>query len=350
MNTSSVQHPRSVSIGPLSLPTPIPLRFSTTAGGSLPPNRSEISLAVASRTTTANSAARPGGCHPGRFSFRSPHSGRPGARRPPTDRGRSRRSTRHRPHQRALRRDPRRTGPHPRAGNRHERPEVGVDDHGVAGQAVELLVSQIGLPAGTTNPASSPTSMGSADGAIWVDPRIGQRLGDRSAWDHRTDDRGGIAARLRTSADHEPVGRVFVLLATAGSDARARVYDTTPFVHVYDVAADTSEALAIAAELAGVDEPPALTTPPGGGASPALAYHLGLVGARGRDSTTPWPPRAPSAPTAAWVSCGRSTRKSALRPPPRSTWCSYRRRRRWRSPSSSGSTCVVMRTVPSRRS
>ena len=90
---------------------------------------------------------------------------------------------------------------------------------------------------------------------------------------------GGIAARIYT-VDGSPVpGNVFVLMAIAGSDEHARLYDETPYTHDKGIASDTLDSNLTAvkmvetitgAELHRLD----FTTAPGGGPSGGLIYAI----------------------------------------------------------------------------
>jgi hypothetical protein len=90
---------------------------------------------------------------------------------------------------------------------------------------------------------------------------------------------GGIAARIYT-ADGLPVpGNLFVLMATAASNANARFYDQTRYVHDRGNHADTLESNATALEvvetITGVDlHLLGLTSPPGVGPSGGLIYTI----------------------------------------------------------------------------
>lgn len=90
---------------------------------------------------------------------------------------------------------------------------------------------------------------------------------------------GGIAARVRTATGSPVPGNLFVLMATAGSDAHARLYDKTPYTHDYGVHADVVKSNVTAVEtvegITGEDlDPVDLTTAPGGGPSGGLIYAI----------------------------------------------------------------------------
>ena len=93
---------------------------------------------------------------------------------------------------------------------------------------------------------------------------------------------GGVAARVRTADGAAVPGDVFMLMATEGSEAKARVFDQTPFTHARGVAADTlgsnHAAVAAVAAITGAHlEMVDLTSPPGGGSSGGLAYTIAYI-------------------------------------------------------------------------
>ncbi len=93
---------------------------------------------------------------------------------------------------------------------------------------------------------------------------------------------GGIAARLHSSDGIPIAGQLFVLMASAGSDAPARFFDQTPYTHSNGTAADTLESNLAAAEtvetITGVDVGHVeFTTPPGGGSSTGLIYAIAYL-------------------------------------------------------------------------
>jgi hypothetical protein len=95
---------------------------------------------------------------------------------------------------------------------------------------------------------------------------------------------GGIAARLHADGDAPIPGHVFLLLARAGSTARARLYDRTPYTHDGGDHDDTRDSNRIAARVVeaatGSDvEILDLTSAPGGGASAGLAYAIAYLDA-----------------------------------------------------------------------
>jgi hypothetical protein len=93
---------------------------------------------------------------------------------------------------------------------------------------------------------------------------------------------GGVAARVRIS-DGVPVpGDVFLLMATDGSDAKARLFDQTPFTHDRELSTDTLQsneaAVAAVAAFTGTRlEMFDFTYPPGGGPSGGLAYAISYL-------------------------------------------------------------------------
>ncbi|MGB3733702.1 MAG: S16 family serine protease [Ilumatobacter sp.] len=91
---------------------------------------------------------------------------------------------------------------------------------------------------------------------------------------------GGIAARVH-SADGTPIpGDLFVLMALAGSDASARVYDQTPYPHgrTRDHPESTESnrnAARFIADITGNDVPMVdFTSAPGGGDSAGITYAI----------------------------------------------------------------------------
>lgn len=93
---------------------------------------------------------------------------------------------------------------------------------------------------------------------------------------------GGIAARIYT-VDGAPVpGNVFVLMATAGSDEHARLFDQTRYTHDNGIASDTLESNLTAVEvvetITGADlQLLDFTTAPGGGPSGGLIYAISYL-------------------------------------------------------------------------
>jgi hypothetical protein len=93
---------------------------------------------------------------------------------------------------------------------------------------------------------------------------------------------GGIAARLHASTGEPIVGDVYLLMASTGSTAKARLYDRTPYAHDYGAHPDTLASNRIAAETVGtiigshvdlVD----VTGAPGGGLSGGVAYAIAYL-------------------------------------------------------------------------
>jgi len=100
--------------------------------------------------------------------------------------------------------------------------------------------------------------------------------------DASADYTGGIATRLHT-ADGTPVpGNVFLLMATAGSDATAQLFDETPYTHDNGTAADAHESNVAAVDtvetVTGTDiDLLELTTAPGGGPSGGITYTIAYL-------------------------------------------------------------------------
>ncbi|MGA7759327.1 MAG: S16 family serine protease [Ilumatobacteraceae bacterium] len=93
---------------------------------------------------------------------------------------------------------------------------------------------------------------------------------------------GGIAARIYT-VDGSPVpGNVFVLMAIAGSDEHARLFDQTRYTHDQGIASDTLESNLTAVEVVEMITGADLhlldfTTAPGGGPSGGLIYAISYL-------------------------------------------------------------------------
>lgn len=100
--------------------------------------------------------------------------------------------------------------------------------------------------------------------------------------DATADAAGGIAARLHT-ADGTPIpGNVFLLMATEGSDATARLYEDTPYTHDNGTAPDAHESNLTAVDtvetITAIDiDLLELTTAPGGGPSGGLPYTVAYL-------------------------------------------------------------------------
>ncbi|MGI9644106.1 MAG: S16 family serine protease, partial [Ilumatobacteraceae bacterium] len=93
---------------------------------------------------------------------------------------------------------------------------------------------------------------------------------------------GGISARVRHADGTAVDGYLFLLMATAGSDAEARVYDATPFTHDNEIPSNTIEsndaAVATVEAVTGVDiSAVELTTAPGGGPSAGITYAIAYL-------------------------------------------------------------------------
>ncbi len=100
--------------------------------------------------------------------------------------------------------------------------------------------------------------------------------------DRQASDAGGIAARLHADGDRPLPGDLFLLMAEAGSEQVARLYDDTPFQHDGGAHDETVESNRVAADLAGSITgaevaPLELTSAPGGGPSGGLVYVLGYL-------------------------------------------------------------------------
>jgi hypothetical protein len=109
----------------------------------------------------------------------------------------------------------------------------------------------------------------------------GDRASRKSEPDLVADHVGGTAARLHTADGTPIVGNVFLLTASSGSTANARLYDATPYTHDYGAHPDTIASNLIAVQTvrtitdSDVDLLD-LTAAPGGGSSGgvtrAIAY------------------------------------------------------------------------------
>ena len=100
--------------------------------------------------------------------------------------------------------------------------------------------------------------------------------------DRQGSEAGGIAARLHADGDRPLPGDLFLLMAEAGSERVARLYDETPFQHDGGAHDETADSNRIAADLAGRVTgaelaPLELTSAPGGGPSGGLVYALGYL-------------------------------------------------------------------------
>jgi len=127
------------------------------------------------------------------------------------------------------------------------------------------------LSLGATDHASSDTGP-SSTGEAHTRPRP----------DRRASYVGGIAARLLAEGDRPIPGDLFLLMAEAGSEQVARLYDRTAFRHDGGAHVDTEESNRVAAALAGrvtgaEIAPMELTRAPGGGPSGGLIYALGYL-------------------------------------------------------------------------
>jgi hypothetical protein len=127
------------------------------------------------------------------------------------------------------------------------------------------------LSLGATDHASSHTSANHIE-----------EVDGRPEPDRRGDFAGGIAARLLADGGPSLPGDLFLLMAQAGSEADARLYDQTPFEHDGGPHVDTAESNRIAADLAErltgeAVAPLELTSAPGGGPSGGLVYAIGYL-------------------------------------------------------------------------
>jgi hypothetical protein len=148
-----------------------------------------------------------------------------------------------------------------------------------------LLTVNSATPA-TTDTASSnpPSQVQHGDTTTATDPVAAppSRDGQNPPPDDVADYPGGNATRLHTADGHPLPGDVFLLLATAGSNAHARLYDQTPYTHDHGTAADTHHSNLIAVEtvaaITGHDvDPLELTTAPGGGSSAGITYAIAYL-------------------------------------------------------------------------
>ena len=141
-----------------------------------------------------------------------------------------------------------------------------------------VSVAPAGLDTTSSNP---PGPVQRSDGRTATDLVAAPPAGDGQTPppDAVADYSGGNAARVGT-ADGNPVpGHVFLPMATAGSDALARLYDGTPYTHDRGTAPDTHDSNLIAAETVAAITGHAvvlleLTTAPGGGTSAGIAYAI----------------------------------------------------------------------------
>lgn len=136
-------------------------------------------------------------------------------------------------------------------------------------EPVACCTTQTNHPGGQTDPT---------DGR----QRIITAAGETRAPDQVADYVGGVAARLRRADGTRVPGDLFLLLATEGSDASARLYDQSPYTHDNGTPADSLESNVEAAALAtgisgdevGLLE---LTTAAGGGRSGGLTYTIAYL-------------------------------------------------------------------------
>jgi len=109
-----------------------------------------------------------------------------------------------------------------------------------------------------------------------------ERRSRESEPDRVADYVGGIAARLHASAGAPIVGDVYLLMASTGSTANARLYDRTPYTHGSGAHPDTLASNLIAAETVGTIsrsdvELVDVTGAPGGGLSGGVAYAIAYL-------------------------------------------------------------------------
>ncbi len=155
-----------------------------------------------------------------------------------------------------------------------------------------LAVTQVLVASGgpTGAPAAtdvSPCCDAAAGAASPVDPFppvvVTSSGDDRGPGPDATADHpGGIAARIRTTDGNPVPGEVFLLMATAGSVAPARLYDETPYRHDRGVAPEAQgsnvAAVGLVETITGADvELLELTTAPGGGPSGGIAYTIAYL-------------------------------------------------------------------------
>lgn len=178
------------------------------------------------------------------------------------------------------------TQPHPTHRDRVRTATAAVGT-AVVGLVVALMLVFTAQPA--TEPAALPEtscceeSASSRPAVIASPPVVVTSSDDEGPTpDSTADHPGGFATRLHT-ADGSPVpGDVFLLMATAGSDATARLYDQTPYTHDNGTAADSHEsnltAYATVETITGADlDPLEFTTAPGGGPSGGIAYTIAYL-------------------------------------------------------------------------
>ena len=149
--------------------------------------------------------------------------------------------------------------------------------HVGAGSPATALASRVDPTECCTSPTYHPERR--------IDPtngRPGAVAADAGPPDDVADYVGGIAARLRRTDETPVAGRLYVLMATVGSDERARLYEQTPFTHDNGAHADTIEsnerAVEAAESITGVEvEQIEFTTAPGGGPSAGLIYLIAYL-------------------------------------------------------------------------
>lgn len=125
---------------------------------------------------------------------------------------------------------------------------------------------------GVAEPASDPA----------MSPATGRSEAVGPGPDRTSNTAGGTAARVRTG-DGTPVpGDLFLLMATPGSDARAGLFDGTPYTHDRPIRSDTVESNEMAHELVEAVlgsriQQRDFTTAPGGGPSGGLIYTISYL-------------------------------------------------------------------------
>lgn len=156
--------------------------------------------------------------------------------------------------------------------------------HGTTRRSLALIGVLSALhPVGVVDaPASRPPVAVPASASAPLDVVSPSGSYRASTPDEVADFAGGIAARLHGEDGIPLPGDVYLLMAQAGSDAAARLYDGTAFRHDGGEHDDTRrsnlDAVALVEALTGEDvDPLDLTSAPAGGDSGGVAYALGYL-------------------------------------------------------------------------